>query len=166
MILKNRPMIFFYDINFCFTKFYVIIKKIAYQGLAYWTRSQGQRPRMLARPIAGFEPKPSFLVKNLCYPWEWSRGMREGTQKLQLHAYIRWCNNLTVLVIKKSLILSARRDWIRVQVLSELLILNICINHINYSCWAYKVSRGNTTVLDRKSTFLAFMYVGKSWIVI
>ena len=33
------------------------------------------------------------------YPREQSRGMKEGAQKPELHIYIRWGNNLTVLII-------------------------------------------------------------------
>ena len=84
--------------------------------------------------------------------------MREGTQKLELHIYIRWRNNLTVLVMKKSLIHSSRRDLI-VCYYSAVVLLQL----VSFACVIIVTSLVNQLVLPIKDKFLPRLF---SWVTI
>ena len=101
----------------------------------------------------------SFFFLHLCfnvfllklhtdrYPREWSRGMREGAQKLELHvqAYIRCRSSLTVLLMQKFLIHSSRRDLILCKCCSNVTVDVFCL-HNNYylACQSYSYCRSKT----------------------
>ena len=91
---------------------------------------------------------PSVALPTDSYPREWSRGMREGTQKLQLHVYSRWRNNLTVQLMKKLLIHSSRRYLIVCKWCSNVTVDVFCLrnNHcLVFQSNSYCRSRTNSS---------------------